>query len=1086
MRRLVQTLLILVGLFITQKIKADDILIPFGQNLGSPPSWNFKGGGTNLDAVAWKTLGYAEPGWVNGGSALGFGGGPVRNTTILQDNSTGGAGASGSRYPTMYFRKTINIPSLAGYVNFQLRTQYDDAIVVWVNGVEAYRDGIGANPSYANWATTQSANNGNDIFSVPISNSLFVAGNNIIAVEIHQINATSSDLFFDLELTGVSSPPPGDVIIFPFGGNLPGAPAWRYKGGGTNLDAVAWKDLTYGEPSWLTGNSALGFGSSPPLRNTAIPENTTAGGGGASGARYPTMYFRKVVNIANPSTFAAIKISSKFDDGIVVWVNGVEAFINNIGSNPSYNDWAPTAISGNGSVVYDAFVPTSIFVSGNNIIAVEVHQNSATSSDLFFDMELTGVSSITAALSRGPYLQLGNQTSITIRWKTDAPTNSRVTYGTSFGTYTNTADDAALTTDHIVNITGLTADTKYYYTIGSSTQTLQAAANNYFLTLPPSNTTRKLRFAAIGDCGNNSTNQVNSKNALLSYVGSNDLDAVITLGDNAYSSGLETEFQNNFFNVYQNDLLRFNKIYTAPGNHDYGNSSSNTAVRNNAYYNNFNLPTAGEIGGVASGTEAYYSFNVGDVHFLSLDSYGRENSNSTKLYDTTGAQAIWVKNDLAANTKKFTVVYFHHPPYTKTSHNSDTELGDLGAMRENFIRILERYGVDLILCGHSHGYERSYLLKNYYKANPGDPTVLATNFNFASHTATSNNQNGKYDSTANSCAYTYNSGQYNHGSMYIVAGSAGQVGGSSSGYPHNAMYYSNNTNGGILYFEVDSNRLDAKFVSYSGTGGSMTPVIRDQFTIFKDVKTYKTYSVATNSPLTLNASWRGNYYWPGNGGVTTQAINLTNNTNGTFTYYAWDASTGNCLADTFVVTVSGTLPITLSSFTATLDKDKVKLNWSTSQELNNKYFTIERSTDGTNFSFLSTVNGAGISTVTNNYQLIDYTPADGSNFYRLSQTDRDAQIKYHGVKTVNYKSSTNFSASILNNGNGQVSIAIKSKSAGQVNMKIVDMLGKEVLSESVVVQNGGLVKNLNLNSGIYILVLLNDKGDSISNKIVIH
>jgi acid phosphatase type 7 len=54
----------------------------------------------------------------------------------------------------------------------------------------------------------------------------------------------------------------------------------------------------------------------------------------------------------------------------------------------------------------------------------------------------------------------------------------------------------------------------------------------------------------------------------------------------------------------------------------------------------------------------------------------------------------------------WTVVYFHHPPYTKTSHNSDAEI-ELIRMRENFIRILERNGVDLVLSGHSHGYEGS-------------------------------------------------------------------------------------------------------------------------------------------------------------------------------------------------------------------------------------------------------------------------------------------------------------------------------------------------------------------------------------------
>lgn len=1084
MIRNLHVLLLSLCVFFSIDVRADDILIPFGQNLGGAPAWKYKGGGTNLDAVAWKTLAYAEPSWVTGNSALGFGGGPVRNTSIPEDASAGGGGVSGSRYPTLYFRKIINIPSPGTYTGFQLRTQFDDAIVVWINGVEAYRNNIGANPTYATWASSAIANNGNDIYTTSLSSSLFVTGDNIIAVEIHQVNATSSDLFFDLELTGLtSSPPPGDVVIFPFGQNLGGAPAWKYKGGGTNLDAVAWKALAYAEPSWLTANSALGFGASPPVRNTAIPENTTAGGGGPSGARYPTLYFRKVVNIADPTIYAGFKIESKFDDGIVVWVNGVEAFRNNIGVNPSYADWAPTAIANNGADIYTAVVASSMFNAGNNIIAVEIHQNSATSSDLFFDMQLTALGSISASLTRGPYLQLGTETGITIRWRTDVPTDSRVTWGTVFGTYPNTVDDPVFTTEHEVRIEGLYADTRYYYTIGSSTQTLQATNTNYVLTLPPANTTRKLRFLALGDCGNASTNQVDVKNAALNYLGSNDIDGVLTIGDNAYSSGLDTEFQVEFFDIYKNDLLRNKKLYTNTGNHDYGNSSANTGVRNNAYYNSFTLPTAGEIGGVASGTEAYYSYNIGNVHFVALDSYGREDANTTKLYDTLGAQCVWLKNDLAANTKRWTVVYFHHPPYTKTSHNSDTETGDLMLIRERFIRILERYGVDLVLCGHSHGYERSYLLKNYYN-NPSSP-LLDADFNATNHTATGNIQNAKYDGSANSCAYTYNSGKYNHGSVYIVAGSAGQLGGSSSGYPHDAMYYSNITNGGSFYFEVDSNRLDAKFLSYTGTGGSVAPLVRDQFTIFKDVKKSQNYNVVTNTPLALTASWRGNYYWPNNGGATTQSVNLSNSVNGTFTYYARDASSGFCISDTFTVTVSGPVPITLSSFNAALNKDIVLLDWSTSQELNNRFFTIERSADGINFSFLGQVDGSGTSSVTNNYRLVDYNPMEGVNYYRLSQTDLDGKVKYHDTKRVTYKSRKDFSAVPLNGGSGQVNVVIHSTRTTKINMRVIDILGKDVLQENFSVNNGGGTKNIILKPGVYVLVLINDKGERISNKIIV-
>jgi hypothetical protein len=1096
MRSIYVTLLTFILISFSKLAVADDILIPFGGGSGTSGSaWKFRGGNTNLDSQPWKTLLYGESAWATGNGALGFATNPapVRTTTILRDGSTNSGGASTfpsaeAPYTTMYFRKTLNIPSLSPYFSFKLRTQFDDAIVIWINGVEAYRSNIIASPTFATFAdgTNTTYDNGNFIFSKDLAKSLFVAGDNIIAVEIHQSTATSSDLFFDMELTGITTPL-SDVVIFPFGiNNNNAATTWSYKGGGTNLDGMPWKALAYAEPSWTSGNAALGFGANPPVRSTAILLDGSANAGGTASLKHPTMYFRKVVNIADPTVFAGFKIATKFDDAIIVYINGVEAYRNNITANPAmFADLATVAIANNGADTLYTTVPPSMFVAGNNIIAVEIHQINTTSSDLFFDMELTGIAPVNGTLTRGPYLQMGSQTGVTLRWRTDVPTNSRVKWGTTFGTYSNTVDSLALTTEHIVRISGLTADAKYFYTIGSTTQTLQATNTNYVLTVPAPSSTRKLRFATLGDCGTATANQIDTKNALLSYIGGNDLDGLFTLGDNAYYSGTDNEFQLEFFDIYKNDLLRNKKLYPTPGNHDYGNSTSNTGVRNNAYYNSFTLPTAGEIGGVASGTEAYYSYDIGDVHFLSLDSYGKENGNTTSVYDTLGAQALWVKNDLATNTKKWVVVYFHHPPYTKTSHDSDTESGDLGAMRENFIRILERYGVDLVMSGHSHGYERSYLLKNYYKANPGDAMLLETDFNMATHTATGNNQNGKYDGTANACAYTYNSGKYNHGSIYLVSGSAGQIGGVSAGYPHNAMYYSNNTEGGSTYFEVDSNRIDVKFISYSGTGAGVVPVIKDQFTIFKDVNRVYNLNVGLNTPLAISASWRGNYYWPDNGNATTQTVTLNNTVAGTFTYRAKDASGVNCLQDVFNVTVATILPISLISFDAKVDNASVLLNWSTAQEQNNKHFTIEKSTDGIHFNFLGKLDAAVNSSTVKNYRLTDFTPTFGDNYYRLSQTNIDGRVANVETKKINYKGKQSFSVSIAKTNGQNVSAIINSNQSDRVSMIVVDMMGREILKENFKINAGINTKNLSLQNGLYILVLVNNKGEKINTKIIV-
>ena len=252
------------------------------------------------------------------------------------------------------------------------------------------------------------------------------------------------------------------------------------------------------------------------------------------------------------------------------------------------------------------------------------------------------------------------------------------------------------------------------------------------------------------------------------------------------------------------------------------------------------------------------------------------------MYETLGAQAVWVKQDHAANTKPWVIAYWHHPPYTLGSHNSDTET-ELINIRQNFIRILERYGVDLILTGHSHDYERSYLLDGYYGNE--------SSFNIGTHAKSSSS--GKYDGSANSCPYLPATGA-NHGTVYVLSGSAGASGGTQSGYPHNAMPWSIN-DGGMTYIEIEGNRLDQKFIRMDGT-------IWDKFSIMKDVNKTTDLNIASGTPTTLTASWpSGTYSW--STGETTRSITVSPSS--TTTYTVKDFTTGTCVTDVFNITVGG-------------------------------------------------------------------------------------------------------------------------------------------------------------------------------------
>jgi acid phosphatase type 7 len=494
---------------------------------------------------------------------------------------------------------------------------------------------------------------------------------------------------------------------------------------------------------------------------------------------------------------------------------------------------------------------------------------------LVFSMNLIAQTTIT----RGPYLQLGTPTKMQIRWKTNLATNSEVKIGTVFNTWTAIVSDNAIDTLHTINLSGLSPNTKYFYTIGSTSGVLASSTNHFFITAPTVGTEQKIRIWATGDCGTGAATQVAVKNQFLNYVGNNYINLWLLLGDNAYSYGTDAEYQAKFFVPYQSDrIMKQTLLMPAPGNHDY---YSGTGYQNDpglAYLKNFSLPNAAQMGGVASGTEAYYSYNYANIHFVALDSYGKETTGLVLSDTATNQQIAWLKNDLAQNTQKWTILYWHHPPYTMGSHNSDSET-DLKFIRQKVLPIIERYKVDLVLCGHSHNYERSFLMKGHYG--------LEASFNDSFKKSTSS---GKYDGSANSCPYVSKSNLVGQGIVFVVAGSAVWYTSTQSTYPHDAMYFSNTQNGGSVYLEIEANRLDLKWIADDGT-------VKDNFTIMKDVnKTQEIVADVAQANISISASWIGSYGW--SNGFSTKSITLTNPVIGA-SYFVQD--TQGCLKDTIKI-----------------------------------------------------------------------------------------------------------------------------------------------------------------------------------------
>jgi acid phosphatase type 7 len=485
---------------------------------------------------------------------------------------------------------------------------------------------------------------------------------------------------------------------------------------------------------------------------------------------------------------------------------------------------------------------------------------------------------LSAQLSRGPYLQVVTPTSITIRWRTDFVEDSKVSFGTSVDKLTSIANPLAVPSiEHEVQLKDLLPNTKYYYAIGSSFRTLQGNANNYFMTAPVVGSTQKVRFLALGDCGFRTDNQILVRDQFLKYAQDKPIQLTLLLGDNAYIYGTDDDYKTGFFESYQGNLLKNTVLFPAMGNHDYGNRQDLAISKQVAYFDIFTLPQKGEAGGVPSASEAYYSYNYANIHFIALDSYGIEEGDK-KFYDTLSPQIVWLKKDLAANKQRWTIAYWHHPPYTKGSYDSDI-VPELYLSRQNLLRILERNGVDLVLCGHSHVYERSALLRSHY----------GNSDSFKAKLHSIGKSNGRYDNSANSCPLVKNE----RGTVYVVAGTGAIVipNTKQESFPHKAMVYSNAENSGAVMVEVEDNRLDLKWICEDG-------IIRDQFTLMKQVNKYTEISAVSGQNLKLNASWSGDYVW--NNGEKIQNINLTNLTNSA-KYFVTDKQ--KCLVDSFLVTI---------------------------------------------------------------------------------------------------------------------------------------------------------------------------------------
>src|SRR6185369_8550572 len=164
----------------------------------------------------------------------------------------------------------------------------------------------------------------------------------------------------------------------------------------------------------------------------------------------------------------------------------------------------------------------------------------------------------------------------------------------------------------------LNPSSKYFYSIGTSSDVLAGGNSNYFfVTSPPAGFAKPTRVWVIGDAGSVTPQQIAVRDAYENNAGTRPADLWLMLGDNAYETGTDAEYQWAVFNIYTNQL-RNSVVWPTLGNHD---TAGLIEFHNNySYFDIFTLPKNGEAVGIPSGTEHYYSFDYGNIHFICLDS----------------------------------------------------------------------------------------------------------------------------------------------------------------------------------------------------------------------------------------------------------------------------------------------------------------------------------------------------------------------------------------------------------------------------------------------------------------------------------
>ncbi len=485
---------------------------------------------------------------------------------------------------------------------------------------------------------------------------------------------------------------------------VPEGSTWKYLDDGSDQGNLgnAWQTEPLDSLNWASGPAELGYGDGD--------EATVVGYGPDPDNRYITTYFRTSFEVPDPSLYNFLRISLLRDDGAVVYLNGDEVFRSNMpGGDIDYLTLASFAVAGSTEeTIFQSIVDAGGLATGTNTLAVEIHQQSATSSDISFDLEMSGLAEVAHPMQKGPRLVYTNtQSEMKVIWQLEVTETSRIEWGDdlSYSLGTVVTNEYGAKHQHTHTVTGLVPSVKYFYRVIANEDTV---AGSFRAAPDPASST--LKFMAYGDTRTNpADHELVAEAMTATYTADPEYQTLaLVVGDLVYNGNQEADWHAEFFDSSYagiQAMLADLPFQSCRGNHE------EAGVLFSEY---FPYPYVNDF---------YWSYDYGPAHFTVIDQYVD--------YTPGSAQYAWLEADLAGTTKDWKFICLHEPGWSAGGHANNSDV-------ISYIQPLCRqYGVAIVFAGHNHYYARAngggipHITTGgggapLYAPNPNFPRIRAT------------------------------------------------------------------------------------------------------------------------------------------------------------------------------------------------------------------------------------------------------------------------------------------------------------------------------------------------------------------------